>query len=1054
MFPLNHAGMWGSVFGGSDTLVCMSDFEPVRRFQDAPFPEIRLVSPQHQEAGMPCEDAVRIVQAGGRWRVTGPAGSGVSSVVVDAVVECLRQGQDPRGIVVLTHLNQTATRLRKRLVNKVAAQDFVSDHSIVRSVQSLAFSVIQQAASSSQPPRLVSGADQDGMIRALLLAQQEQGGVMWPPEQRAALGFVGFARGLRDFLVRALERGLGPEDLVALGQQYERPLWAAAGEFLREYKRTAEASGIKGLSASELVPTALDVLECHPDVLARLGSRLHTVIVDDAQHFDPRTAQFLTKVMASARLVVVAGDAEQSVLYSRGARPDFLLNTPVDHELELPAPATQPNTRVIVAEHPSGQISLIADVLRRAHLLEQVAWRDMAVVVRSSGQLATVRRGLLAAGVPVHMDPTDLVLSEQRIVTALLLAMQALQRELSHDELEELALGPVGGADPVTLRRLLRGLRQAELAAGGVRRALDVLADAVSPRFQESELLAHLSERELGVVERLRSVLAAGFAVRTEAVDQVLWALWEASGLADRLMARSLRGGPGGSQADRDLDAIMTLFDVASDYVEQFPQRSTEDFLQHIQEQQLPGSVRSRRGGDSDAINLVTAHATGGQHWHTVCVAGVQEGVWPSLGEIGTLFGEEELVDLLDEQIDPNHPVSKAVDRLREEQRLFYLACSRATKQLVVSAVESPDSHEVLEPSRFLETCGVPIEYLSGQDSDSQRLGLLSESSLIAELRRVVCDPQQPGARRQQAASQLARLADAGFYGARPEEWWGARPATEQTMRAEGPIRLSPSRIEAIEQCPLKAVLGNLETDEDTPIHMLRGTLVHAFAEAVARGVSAEEAEEIVTQAYEQLLQEPSWKLQSTMDEWRRLLQRTNLWLKTSRSVFTEVGVEMPLDVPVGATEDGQEVRIRGRMDRLERDGESLVVVDLKTGKTMPAEKNMGEHAQLAAYQLGLSRGVVDMRQYRVRGARDGEVPAPVGGGVLVFPAPEQKNVPTRTQAPLGEEELNALAERLPELAMHIRGPALAARINDTCTHCNLRSICPVQPEGRMTTHV
>ena len=46
---------------------------------------------------------------------------------------------------------------------------------------------------------------------------------------------------------------------------------------------------------------------------------------------------------------------------------------------------------------------------------------------------------------------------------------------------------------------------------------------------------------------------------------------------------------------------------------------------------------------------------------------------------------------------------------LMEERRLFYVACTRARRRLVVSAVQSPDD-DGEQPSRFLEELGVTIE--------------------------------------------------------------------------------------------------------------------------------------------------------------------------------------------------------------------------------------------------------------------------------------------------------------------------------------------------------
>ena len=51
-----------------------------------------------------------------------------------------------------------------------------------------------------------------------------------------------------------------------------------------------------------------------------------------------------------------------------------------------------------------------------------------------------------------------------------------------------------------------------------------------------------------------RDALAAG-----DSVEEVLWAVWSATELDNRLQASALRGGATGSQADRDLDAMMAL---------------------------------------------------------------------------------------------------------------------------------------------------------------------------------------------------------------------------------------------------------------------------------------------------------------------------------------------------------------------------------------------------------------------------------------------------------------------------------------------------------------
>ena len=61
---------------------------------------------------------------------------------------------------------------------------------------------------------------------------------------------------------------------------------------------------------------------------------------------------------------------------------------------------------VRIAASPHVESALIADALRRAHLVDGVPWSQMAVIVRSVPRAgATLSRALAAAGVPVDLPP-------------------------------------------------------------------------------------------------------------------------------------------------------------------------------------------------------------------------------------------------------------------------------------------------------------------------------------------------------------------------------------------------------------------------------------------------------------------------------------------------------------------------------------------------------------------------------------------------------------------------------------------------------------------------
>lgn len=992
----------------------------------------------------------------GRWRVTGQAGSGVTSLLVDTVVEKLRSGASPDGILVVTASKESGARLRGQLHDRLLALDsdestdtYVSSAPLVRSVHSVAFALLRQV--HEEHIRLITGAEQDGVIRELLAGHAEDSRGGWPEEVRPALTFVGFARQLRDLLLRAVERGVGPDELEELGNRHGRPLWSAAGRFLREYEQTMALTGTHNYSASELTATVLD---------RELSADWHTVIVDDAQHLDPKAGELITRILPTGPegLAVVGGDLEQSVFHFRGATPEFFTGFDPDDgcDLDLGESRRQPATRVAVTDSETTDTSVVADAVRRAHLEADIPWSDIAVIVRSTGQIQSVRRALLAAGVPVHLNPTDFVLGEQHLVAAILLGIRALDEELAPSELEKLILGPVGGADPVTLRRLLRGLRRHDPDSRG----MDTLAGLLLPGAELPDFSDTLTQRELDILTRLRAVLEAGRSARAAdgSVEEVLWAVWQATGLSDRLLAAALRGGATGSQADRDLDAMMALFDAAGDFVERHPGTGSVDtFVDHIRDQELPTGVRDRRSATPDAVALLTAHGAVGHEYRAVVVAGVQEGTWPTLGETGSLFGQEDLLDLLDRGIDPDAPVSHAASRLKEERRLFHVATTRATEQLLVTAVDNLEAKEPVEPSRFIEEFAnrhqLEVEEISGEPAAlgdergyAPGVRILSRTSLVAELRRAVSDPDSRDDVRRQAARQLARLAEAGVPGADPGEWWATTSPSTSTALEVRP-NLSPSRIEGLKSCPLRAVMGRIDDDSETPIAMVKGTLAHAYFEAIGRGVDEEYARLSTVAALRSVMREPEWRTESAAAKFTSLLERSNAWLLSSRSAYTQRGVEVDVKVEII---DG--VSIVGRIDRLEEDeAGAAYVIDLKTGGSAVTKDQARENQQLKAYQLALSRGKIDGDA--VRTADDPADALTVGGATLVFPGHPTKSIATRDQTRLDDEELDAFAAELPGLLEAMTGPNLLARENPDCPRCPIRTLCPIQPEGKAVTH-
>ena len=1047
----------------------------------------RLLPPAARAVAAPRLDPTQqavVDHPGGPLLVLAGPGTGKTTTIVEAVAARIDAGADPERILVLTFSRKAAAELRARITARVGR---TVREPLARTFHSYAYGVLRRAAllRGEAPPRLLTAAEQDAVVAELLRGDaEEQGAVRWPADLGPALGTAGFRTELRELLLRATERGIGPERLAAWGRDLARDSWVHAADFQEQYEAvtafaTAAGGDASGYDPAELVRAAIGELRGDPELLRQERERASLLFVDEYQDTDPAQVELLELLAGGGGDLVAVGDPDQSIYSFRGAEPRGIVDFPdrfrhrdgrparrvslgvcrrsgaellrVSRRVAsgLPGPAehrrlsavdgaADGSAEVHVFGSAAVEAAYTADLLRRAHLVDGLPWSGMAVVVRSAAALGPLRRALAQAGVPVGISADDLPLAAQPAVAPFLSALSALlppagNGGLALDEpaAEALLASPLGGATVLDLRRLRRAVRIA-LAQRGIDPA--ERGEPLVTALDDAPLLDALPADVAAPALKVSAVLDAGRVALAGAgtAEDVLWAMWQRSGLAPRWARASAAGGSAGAVADRDLDAVVALFDAVAGFVDRLPSADVRAFLAHLSAQELPVDTGAARGAQEQAVRLLTAHAAKGLEWDLVCVPGVQEGVWPDLRERSTLLGAEELVELA-AGIDGGSVDRRAL-ALAEERRLFYVACTRARRRLVVSAVQAaldgPDAGAT--PSRFLELVepspaeGRPLTELPRS---------LSLPALVAELRRALVDPHTPSARRSTAAAVLRRLGDEGVPGAAPSAWWGLAPLSDDAplVDPDAIVKVRPSSVEGYRQCPLRWVLGAVgaESPPDLPVSV--GSAVHAVAQQVADGLAPDDAPAALEVELDAVLGS-GWFDRRQREEARRKLDRFLSWHAADPRAL--IGAELAFDVVVGRA------RLKGSVDRLERDDDGrLVVVDLKTGsKDADAVE---EHGQLAAYQVAVASGAVP---------EHGTVP---GGAALVQLGPsrakakEQRQDPLPDDVPLDETPAGRLVA---EVADGMGGATFEVRTGSYCQRCPARRSCPLHEQGAQVT--
>lgn len=1065
-------------------------------------PAFRLVRRPATDGGPPPvlderQQAV-VAHTDGPLLVIGGPGTGKTTTLVEAVAARVAGGADPERVLVLTFGRRAAGGLRHRIARRVTTlrrSTGAVHEPLVRTFHAYAFGLLRRAAArrGEPAPRLLTGPEQDVVIRELLAGDPHR----WPERLQAALPTRAFAEQLRDLLLRAAERGIDPAMLEELGGKLGREDWRVAAGFRSDYDavlalRDATTGSGAGYDYAELVRAAAGLLSDQPALLAAERRRLAMVYVDEFADTDPAQRDLLELVAGRGGPLVAFADPDSSTFGFRGADPDGVrefpdrfptaagdpagsllltrsyragpgllaaaarvsrrLRGPTRHRELVPAAPEQAD-----AGGPAGRVQVhtfhsavsehawLAHRLREIHLRESVPWSRMAVLLRAGRQLARVQRALHTARVPAVVHAEDLPLSAQPGVAPLL---RLLRCAVEPDRLDEEAAvwllhSPLGGADPFTERALRQGLRALARSAGDHRPSADLLVEAL----RDPAELAMVDRRWAAPAKAVAGLLQLArdaMAVPAATAEDVLWKVWRASGLADRWSAAARSPGDEGSRAeaaDRDLDAVVALFDAAARFVDRLPGARVEVFLDHVQGQQLPADTLAPTADRGEAVRLLTAHAAKGLEWDVVAIPGVQEGVWPDLRLRGSLLGSEQLVDVHAGR--DLGAVGQTSALLDEERRLFYVAVTRARRHLLVSAVDAVsvgEGEQTEQPSRFLrELGGQDLPEASGGDGDGvDESGAvprgLTLPALVAELRTAVADPAGGFGRRQAAAAQLARLAAAGVRGAHPDQWWGLPPLSDDRPLVDDsePVRVTPSAMESALRCSLRWLLERHGGAAPATAAQGVGNLVHATAMLADRAsVDRQALVDWLDGRFDAIEHAARWLAGPERERAEAMVDKLVRWVTDNprRLLAIEQDFVVELD----------RVQLRGRVDRLEVDEAGrLVVVDLKTGKAAPTGEQIAAHPQLGAYQAAVEAGAF---------AEHGVEP---GGASLVQLGTPTKEAKEQVQPPLYAADDPGWAGGLVRRTGQVMAAASFAAVrNDRCRVCPVRTSCPITGQGR-----
>jgi superfamily I DNA/RNA helicase len=610
-------------------------------------------------------DAVETVR--GPVLILAGAGTGKTRVITFRIAHMVQRGIAPENILAVTFTNKAAREMLER-VNQLLPK--------------------RRSTDGEKPSRPTVSTFHSLCVRILrqhieLLGYKKNFVIYDESEQLGAI---------KKILANVSAKGeqTDPRAVLTLLSKFKNGGAAAEAAFkdpnvsaLAEHVRKKYESALKACNAvdfDDLILLTLRLFTEHPEALDACRARFRYVMVDEYQDTNAAQFQLVHALTIKHRNLCVVGDDDQSIYGWRGAEVANLLDLE-KHYPEVKVVKLEQNYRstntILQAANAviknnarrrgknlwsqNGQgtkIQLhafdtddteartIAETIEFKRMTQRVPWGDQAILFRTNLQSRPIEMELRKAGIRYHLIGGQSFFDRREVRDFLAYVKTFLN---PHDDISLLRIAnvPARGLSDVTMERLLGASQERNCSVFTAMRHTDVQA-SFQGRAREA------IQEFLGFVEETRAKLAdETFAAKSDALEQ-----WSEKFLNDTGYYNELRRSE--KNQENAENRIRSLRDLIATMDRDGVGKPMSDRLDAFLENITLDSEREDEKEAGDAVTLITMHSCKGLEYPHVYVVGLEDGLLP-------------------------HSRSKVEGTMDEERRLFYVAITRAKRELMIS---------------------------------------------------------------------------------------------------------------------------------------------------------------------------------------------------------------------------------------------------------------------------------------------------------------------------------------------------------------------------------
>lgn len=441
----------------------------------------------------------------------------------------------------------------------------------------------------------------------------------------------------------------------------------------------------------DLILLPIRIFEKKSYILEEVQERYRYILVDEFQDTSLLQYKFVSMIAKKYRNIAVVGDDDQSIYSWRGAnyenirmfekdfpeRKEFKLeqnyrssgtilkaaNAVIQHNTERKEKSlwtdSNEGAEISIRDHETGEeeASFIAeDIKRRVRNGEKLS--SFGILVRTNSLITQIENNLMEHSIP-HKISGGQSFYDRREIRDILCYLKVLVN--AHDDVSLLRIinTPRRGIGRTTIEKLR------EYADKNYKSLYDsindlILSDALQERTKKS-LMSFISLiKKWRNTNNLRSLIE-------NIINDISYR---------NMLLEEYPDSP--KTVEYKMTGIRILSDRINRYLERNPDATLSDYIN------VTALVNEDDEDDDNKVSLMTMHASKGLEFDIVYIAGMEDDIIPSKRSL-----EEDL------------------DNIYEERRLFYVAITRARRELIINyalkRINSMGEVKTALPSRFLE---------------------------------------------------------------------------------------------------------------------------------------------------------------------------------------------------------------------------------------------------------------------------------------------------------------------------------------------------------------